>query len=47
MRNEVMFEFYYLGYKFGILPESELREVTELGILTPEDFEEIVGKPFK
>lgn len=42
-----MFDFYRLGYEFNIFPESEIREVTDLEILTPKEYEKIVGKPYK
>lgn len=44
--RSVMFEFYQLGYMLNIFPDEEIKEVTDLKILTPEEFEEITGKEY-
>lgn len=42
----INFEFYELEYQSGWITAEQLQQVVSLGILTPAEYEQIVGQPY-
>lgn len=41
-----MFEFYNIFFKMGYLTKDDVREATEWGVITIEEYERIVGEAY-
>lgn len=47
MKHSKYFEKYKKRYERGGCTKEQLHRLTELGTLTPEEYEEITGEPFE